>query len=206
MLPVRLVCVALFAIVAGCGARSSLPGGGTPAEIDDGGPGAPLDGLRWELPCMPPRSADVCTCDNTRSTSTMFGGTAGQLYQVTLRFRGVVETKAYEGGTNDGAFFQIGGTPVMDNWNAYRLAVASPNQVYYLNRGTSGLGRTFGIDYEAVVPIEGGSALELESQAFDAHEIPNVDDQGNPIVVPGIPPAPLPYDGQFIQVDVLAVN
>ena len=37
-------------------------------------------------------------------------------------------------------------------------------------------------------------------------EIPNVDDQGNPIVVPEISPAPLPYDGQFIQVDVVAVN
>jgi hypothetical protein len=155
---------------------------------------------------MDPRSGVVCACENEKVVSSNFGGTAGKLYQATLRFRGVVETKAYDGGSNDGAFFQIGGTPVVDNWNVYRLAVAVPKQAYYLNRGTTGLGLAWGIDYEAVVPIEGGSALTLDSEAFDKAEIINVDGQNRPIVVPGIPPAPAPYDGQFIQVDVVSVN
>jgi hypothetical protein len=186
--------------LAGCGARSALP------EEGASGPGALFDGLRWELPCKDPRSADVCTCENESVVSSNFGGAAGKLYAATLRLRGVVETKAYDGGSNDGAYFQIGGTPVMDTWNVYRLVVASPNQTYYLNRGTTGLGRAWAIDYEAAVPIQGGSALTLDSEAFDMHEINNVDDQGNPIVIPGIPPAPAPYDGQFIQVDVVSAS
>ena len=41
---------------------------------------------------------------------------------------------------------------------------------------------------------------------IDGHEIENGDASNNPIVVPSIAPAPSPYDGQFIQMDVDAVT
>ena len=33
----------------------------------------------------------------------------------------------------------------------------------------------------------------------------NVDDAGAPIVIPGIPPAPDVFDGQFLRIDVVDV-
>jgi hypothetical protein len=37
-------------------------------------------------------------------------------------------------------------------------------------------------------------------------EIKNLDAQGTPAVVPGVPPAPAAFDGQFIQMDVVSVE
>jgi hypothetical protein len=220
------------AILAACGARTGLgdpapaaaaPDAGGAEHVDAGlqdhvdtGPsdaarpdvGGRLNGLRWELPCREPRTANVvCTCDNDRVVSTSFGGAPGDRYLVTLRFRGVVETKDYVGGVAVGEYFQIGGTPRRDdNWNAYALEISSPPGTYYINRGVTGLYRCFAIDYTAVVRVDGGATLTLRSSAYDGREIMNVDERGLPFVIPGVPPAPSPYDGQFIQVDVVAAE
>jgi hypothetical protein len=48
-------------------------------------------------------------------------------------------------------------------------------------------------------------ALTLQADSLDALQIRNIDENGAPIVVPDVPPAPDAYDGQFVQMDVLSV-
>jgi len=45
----------------------------------------------------------------------------------------------------------------------------------------------------------------LEAASINDLQVENVDASGTPFVVPGVAPAPAPYDGQFVQVDVVSV-
>ena len=51
-----------------------------------------------------------------------------------------------------------------------------------------------------------GATVTLLADVVDGHEIENVDPAGTPIIVPGVPPSPAAYNGQFIQMDVDAVS
>jgi len=166
---------------------------------------ARLDGLRWELPCLDEVTSDVCTTERRVQKEVTLTGPKGARYRVTLRFRGVIEEKSYTGGTNDGAYWQVGGMWVSDDWNIYSLDLSSPLQRYYLNRGVSGRYVCVPIDYVKDVEIDTGSTVLLDAISVDAQEIRNLDSSGKPIVVPDVKPAPKAFDGQFIQMDVLAI-
>jgi hypothetical protein len=165
-----------------------------------------LNGLRWQIPCGAGGGPYYCDCQDPVPVSTVLEGPTGTTYDVTLRFRGVVELKSYSGGKNDGSFWQEGGTPGSDPYNIYRLEISSPYQIYYLNRGTSGLEYTSLIDYTKTIRMAVGATVTLTAQAIDGYEIRNRDNSGNPIVVNGVPPAPGNYNGQFIQMDVVNVT
>ncbi len=167
---------------------------------------ASLAGLRWELPCESVVNASVCTTPMERVVSARLAGVPGALYAATLRFRGVVETRPYDGGSNDGRHWQIGGTPRNDTINVYGLTVSSPPQQFFLNRVVADAFACFAIDYEETVTLAAGSAVTLTARSMDGREVRNVDVAGNPIVVPGVAPAPRPFDGQFIQLDVVSVQ
>jgi hypothetical protein len=53
--------------------------------------------------------------------------------------------------------------------------------------------------------MQSGASVTLAADTVNGSEITNRDANGNPIVVPEIPPAPTAYDGQFIQMDVTNV-
>ncbi len=213
----------------GCGARTGFDGdlaGGAGASTDDGGlvPGdaavddaradggaadadvaATLDGLRWELPCTKDTGdPTVCQTLPSVSVSATMGGAPGTYYDVTLRFRGVVEISRYDGGSASG-YWQIGGSPPDgSNINVYGLLVSTPAQTYFVNQGIS-MRVVVPIDYTETVPIEAGATVTLQADSRDAFQLRNVDASGNPIVVPGVRPAPMPFDGQFVQMDVVSV-
>jgi hypothetical protein len=132
------------------------------------------------------------------------GGAAGRTYDITLRFRGVVEEKTYNNGCFTGRY-SSGGVPGADAYNVYRLSVSSPPQTYYLNAGTSFVTRTWAIDLTQTIQMDAGATVTLFADAIDATEIRNRDDSGAPISIPDVLPAQ-PYDGQFIQMDVLSVT
>ncbi len=183
---------------------------------EEEGASASLDGLTWMLPYVSPGAPGyMTTLPNATVTATM-GGTLGQLYLVGLRFRGVVEQKSYSGGANDGAFFQIEGTPAADASNLYRLKVSYPGDAdatYYLNRGTSGLSVCWLIDYAKQIAIKGGSTVELYADAIDTFETWNTsigpaDPPGTPawpFTVEGVTTVSQPYNGQFIEMTVESV-
>ncbi|MFT3696842.1 MAG: hypothetical protein QM831_27115 [Kofleriaceae bacterium] len=164
--------------------------------------GAALNGLRWEIPCGTHTGATGCVAVVPAPVTAMLSGSG--TYQVELRFRGVVELKTYANGTTTGTF-NTGGDENSDGYNLYKLSVSAPAQSYYLNAGEE-LQRAVALDFTAKIPIAGGATVTLTADPQDGAEVQNVDLDGNPIVVPDIAPAPAAYDGQFVQMDVVAIT
>ena len=57
------------------------------------------------------------------------------------------------------------------------------------------------MDYTATIEIEGGATLTLHGNGQNGRMITNFDK----LVVPDVPPAPKPFNGQFIQLNVTDV-
>jgi len=178
-------------------------------------PGTSLDGYRFEFPCkgaMPknPKKGAGCQSalvkgdpfktDNFKKVVN-FGGEAGKTYKVTLRFRGVVEPMMYKNGKMDGDYFYIGGEPNNGTYNIYKIDIASPKSHYFLNRQDKVGHRIFTIDYTKTIEVEGGSSIILSGNGQNGKLISNFAKH----IVPEIAPAPKPYHGQFIQIDVVKV-
>ena len=191
---------------AGEGSFSHDAGADVRAQADDAAIAASLEGLRWELPCtgrVP--DPNVCATPPQRTVTAVMGGEPGAVYSVTLRFRGVVELDRYVGGTGDD-FWHVGGTPPSASTiNVYALEVSSPPQTFYLNEGISH-GLAVGLDLTETIPIAAGATVTLSADSRDGYELANLGDGGAPVVVQAVPPAPAPFDGQFIQMDVVSVS
>ncbi len=190
-------------------------GASTTAKGDD--PAASLAGLRLEVPCANPKFDNDTECHWDRSLlqsadpawklkrelTRTFAGKAGILYDVTLRVRGVVEPKNFTGGEVQREHFQIGGTPVKNDYNFYRLAVSDPEATYTFNRHADKVGHyTFPIDYTVTIPVRGGATVIMG--AYDSNDVAIANHQRH--VIAGVPPAPEPFDGQFFQLDVVSVK
>lgn len=184
--------------------------------IDPSSPAAAIDGFRFEFPCKDPMpenpkegadglsglvKGDPKTTDNFTFTKK-FGGQAGKRYKVTLRFRGVVEPMMYKGGQQVGEYFYIGGEKDNATYNVYQISVSSPKSHFFLNRQDKVGHRIFTLDYTQTIEIDGGAEVVFFGDGQNGRLITNF----KKLVVPGIPPAPAPYNGQFIQVDVVDVK
>jgi len=179
-------------------------------------PGASLNGYRFEFPCkgiMPDKPKKGAGCNSALVTGdpfktdnfkkvVNFGGEENKTYKVTLRFRGVVEPMMYKNGKMDGDYFYVGGEPNNGTYNIYKIGVASPKSHYFLNRQDRVGHRIFTIDYTKTIEIEGGSKITLSGDGQNGKLISNFAQH----VVPEIAPAPKPYHGQFIQIDVVKVE
>jgi hypothetical protein len=139
------------------------------------------------------------------SASTTLSGADGVVYEVTLRVRGVAEQNSYTGGAEMDGWY-AGGMPDSAGWNLFRLDVSDPPQRYYLNPGSSGTYRCFAHDRVHRVRVRDGASVTLAGDAADGFQVRNVDDRGAPIVIDGIPPAPDAFNGQFMQIDVVAIT
>jgi len=179
-------------------------------------PGALLHGFRFEFPCKDPMpenpkegadgpsglvTGDPKTTDNFTVTKN-FGGEKGRRYQVTLRLRGVVEPMMYKNGKQVGEYFYIGGEKNNATYNVYQISVSSPTSHYFLNRQDKVGHQIFTIDYTQTIEIDGGATVTFHGDGQNGRLITNF----KKLVVPGIPPAPQPYNGQFVQVDVVEVK
>lgn len=214
-----VLALAMTWLVAGCAATpppvASAPSAAAVAPASSDSSAASLAGLRIEVPCKGDKFGENTECHwdpalmvndprwklKTEIVKT-FSGAPGVIHDVTLRVRGVVEPKNFTGGTVEHDHFQIGGTPDVDHYNFYSLKVSDPAESYTVNRSDKKVGHfLFAIDYTVTVPIRGGATVTLG--AYDDNDISIANHQK--IVVPEIPPAPAPFDGQFFQIDVLAV-
>jgi hypothetical protein len=170
-----------------------------------------LTALRYEQPCTLP-SRPFCGTGASGSKAVALTGTLGNNYDITIHVRGVVEQKTYNGSAAGGAtgtnasFFITAGTTNIDGFAVYGMNVSAPAAKVFFNAGTSGHSYSDGIDYHATIRATGGATLTLAGDPVDGAEAPNVDDGGTAIVIPGIPPAPNPFDGQFLQLDVESVR
>jgi len=177
-------------------------------------PGKQIDGFRWSFPSadpMPDKPARGAVCrsalvkgdpnktDNFTEKRN-FGGEKGKRYKVTLRFRGVVEPMMYKNGVRDGEYFYIGGQPNNGTYNTYKLEVSAPKSHYFLNRCDRVGHNVFTIDYTRTIEIDGGATLTMSGDGQNGKMIANF----KKLTVPGVEEKP--YNGQFIQVNVLAVK
>src|SRR5579871_4402697 len=98
-----------------------------------------LNGLEWLIPATGNFNSNVYDCSSTPVVvTTTMAGDSNTVFNVQLRFRGVIEHKSYSGGTFPDSFNNLwvkGGTPSGTAWNVYKLTISSPYQVYYLNNG-----------------------------------------------------------------------
>ena len=158
------------------------------------------------------------------------GGTPGVIYDVRLRARGLVESKTFTGGTDRAASSDIpadglytGGRPdnSMNGYASYMIRVASPRQDYFLNSiGTGSDTRidhsVYEIDFEFVLPVEGGTtvclvAADPNTSATRNCAAPDSPTECLPVTLSGLDPLIVddigvqPYSGQFIGLRVLGV-
>jgi hypothetical protein len=179
-------------------------------------PGASIDGYRFEFPCrdaMPETPKEGADCfsglvkgdpnktDNF-TAQKVFGGEKGKRYKVTLRFRGVIEPMMYKGGQQVGEYFYIGGEKNNGTYNVYQIKVSSPESHYFLNRQDKVGHQIFTIDYTQTIEIDGGATITFNGDGQNGRLISNF----KKLVVPDIAPAPMPFNGQFVQVNVVEVK
>ncbi|HVZ71229.1 MAG TPA: LamG domain-containing protein [Polyangia bacterium] len=166
-----------------------------------------LSGLLWKLPCTTDSTGPACPTTASTTQMATLAGTAGTTYDVTLHFRGIVEQKTYAGGcAPGGGMWLSGGADDGDTFNVYRLSISSPPQTYFLNAGASSINHLFPIDFQQTVRIDAGATVTLFADAKDGLEIINVgSDMTTPITVTGAS-VQQPYDGQFIQMDVVGLQ
>jgi hypothetical protein len=184
--------------------------------IDPSSPAAAIDGFRFEFPCKDPMpenpkegadglsglvKGDPKTTDNFIFTKK-FGGEPGKRYKVTLRFRGVVEPMMYKNGQQVGEYFYIGGEKNNGTYNVYEIRVSSPKSNFFLNRQDQVGHRIFAIDYTQTIEIDGGAEVTFFGDGQNGRLITNY----KKLVVPEVPPAPAPYNGQFVQLNVVDVK
>lgn len=176
---------------------------------------ADLDGYRYEFACKDPMpenpkpGADGISARMTSDPATndkftdvkKFGGEPSKRYKVTMRVRGVVEPMMYKDGQQVGERFYVGGAPNNATYNIYQLTVSSPASHFFFNRDDKVGHRIFTIDYTTTIEIDGGATLTLHGDGQNGHMITNF----AKLVVPEIAPAPQPYNGQFIQLNVIDV-
>ena len=176
---------------------------------------ASIDGYRYEFPCKDPmpehlkpgadgvsaRATDDPATNDKFTDVRKFGGEPGKRYKVTIRVRGVVEPMMYKNGQMDGEYFYIGGEPNNATYNIYQLAVSAPESHFFFNRQDKVGHLIFTIDYTKTIEIEGGATLTFHGDGQNGRMITNF----SKLVVPDIPPAPQPYNGQFIQLNVIDV-
>jgi hypothetical protein len=172
-----------------------------------------IDGFRLECPCMDADhfgSSKADNCDALPSVDRQtyqktIGGDAGTVYDVTLRVRGLTEPNTYRNGTLHPPRFYEGGETSQPGYTAYSLTVADPPQVYFFNYNASVGHIVFTLDYEAVIPMRGGTTVTFDvngqNSVPDGHGVSNRDS----VVIAGVPPAPEPFNGQFVQFDVVEV-
>lgn len=200
-----------------------------------------LQGLRWELPCIthlgPTGQFGSLTCSCAAKAivgQTRLNGDSGTTYDLTLRFRGVIECNPYYiEGTSvvEPGFYTGGGLwgPHPYPWNVYSLIISPPGaegeiaQSYLPNKGQTYQTKWYwlnrradvvrlsdilvAIDYTVTIQARGGSLVTLYCNAVDGGEVQNGGEGANwpHLVVPDIAPSPDYFDGQFIQMDVVSV-
>jgi len=173
-----------------------------------------LGGLQWLLPSSVPYNPSLTWvyCPSTISSVVQIDGDSNVTYGITVRVRGVVETKGYSGGSTGDAtgtnsdFFYIGGTPSGSNWNIYSLQISNPPQIYYLNNGPDESWVMNLIDYTFTLPINGGATITLYANSEDGQELANTPPSGGPLQIPGISSPVQPYNGQFILMSYISTS
>lgn len=167
---------------------------------------ASLSGLNFRLPYITITSTTTGSCLLQSSMSAVMGGEAGASYDVDMHFQGVVEQKAYTGGSSDGLYWQVGGAPDGTLWNTYKIYISSPVQTYYINKGTSSLNLCWPIDYTKTVQVDAGATVSFVVNSIDSSEVQHATSSPASISISGVTDPSQPFPGQWANMTVTKVT
>jgi hypothetical protein len=156
-----------------------------------------------------PPQPDTCLHQQLIEKPFTFGGKPGVIHDVRLRIRGLFEPTTIEGGETpspDHPYYKVGGTISARDWSAWRIEVANPKQTYWLNHYPTTSHTIYAEDFEATIPVAGGSGVVVRVTDGNDRQIDN-GKPGRPDrrqILKGIAGPPL--DGQHLRLDVVAVT
>lgn len=168
-----------------------------------------LSGLLWVIPCINNYAPQNCTCADPATPSAILSGLPGDIYDVTLRIRGVVELNGYSGGsvvTGTSNHCYKGGTYTDPVINVYKLMISNPLAYYFVNNSITGFQANVMMDYQFTVQMSAGATISMPAFTLDAKESSNF---GNLVVPVGPTDPPIlvtqPFNGEFVQMDVVSI-
>ena len=189
-------------------------GGGRAAQSGPGGPRSAAAGFHELVlhdPCTGdyPPQPDTCLHERRVEKSFTFGGKAGVVHDVRLRIRGLFEPTTIEGGETpltDRPYYKVGGTISALEWSAWHIEVSNPRQTYWLNHYPKVSHTIYAEDFEATIPVAGGSAVVVRVVDGNDRQIDN-GKPGRPDrlqIIKGV--FEKPPDGQVLRLDVVGVT
>jgi hypothetical protein len=200
-----------FAVLAGGAVHSSMGSALTRSGLDVTSAAAGFRELLLHDPCTGdyPPQPDTCLHKPLVEKPFMFGGSPGVIHDVRLRIRGLFEPTTIEGGATpypDHSYYTVGGTVSAREWSAWHIEVSNPRQTYWLNHYPKVSHTIYAEDFEATIPVAGGSAVVVRVVDGNDRQIDN-GKPGRPDrrqIIKGVVDQPL--DGQLLRLDVIDVT
>lgn len=155
------------------------------------------------------KQPDTCLHKQLVEQAVTLGGTAGAVYDVRLRVRGLFEPTTIVGGEMpDPAhpYYQVGGTIRARDWSAWHIEVSEPKQTYWLNHYPRVGHIIHREDFEATIPMAAGAVVTVRVVDGNDRQMDNAE-PGLPDrmqIIAGVTDTPL--DGQMLRLDVLRVT
>ena len=184
--------------------------GGVVEEIDLKEYASELDEYFFHDACTGVQAqADTCTHPLLTEKTLSFGGDPDTTYLVTLRVRGLFEPTTIMGVMSPLAehpYFVVGGTVKATDYSQWQIETKAPAQVYYLNHYPQTSHTIYQEDFEAQIPVQGGSEIILRIEDGNDRQIDNKT-MGLPDrrqMIEGVTDEVL--DGQMIRLDVIDVE
>jgi hypothetical protein len=156
-----------------------------------------------------PPQPDTCLHERLVEKLFTFGGKPGMIHDVRLRIRGLFEPTTIEGGETpytDHPYYKAGGTISAHEWSAWHIEVSMPRQTYWLNHYPKVSHTIYAEDFEATIPVAGGSAVVVRVVDGNDRQIDN-GKPGRPDrrkIIKGV--VDQPPDGQILRLDVVNVT
>jgi hypothetical protein len=156
-----------------------------------------------------PPQPDTCLHEMRIEQEVTFGGEDGEVYDVTLRVRGLFEPTTISGGQtpmSQNPYFKVGGTVAARDWSHWHIEVSEPQQTYWLNHYPSTAHLIYKEDFEATIPIAAGAdvvvrVIDGNDRQMDNAEMGLADRRQ---VIEGVTDGVV--DGQILRLDVIAVE
>ena len=151
---------------------------------------------------------DTCLHQQLLERTVTVGGRTGVVYNVTLRIQAIVEPTTIEGGDTPYAehpYYKVGGAIRARDWSAWHIAVSDPTQIYWLNHYPKVSHTIYKEDFEATIPMAGGTSVTVRVIDGNDRQIDNAE-PGRPDrlqIIKGLSDTPLA--GQMLRLEVVRV-
>jgi len=201
--------LAVAAVIAGA-RRDTVASAPSQADGDARSAAAGFHALVLHDPCTGanPSQPDTCLHERLVERAFTFGGKPGVIHDVRLRIQGIFEPTTIAGGETplpDHPYYKVGGTISAREWSAWHIEVSNPRQTYWLNHYPSVSHTIYAEDFEATIPVAGGSAVVVRVVDGNDRQIDN--DKPGPDrrrIIAGV--GDRPPDGQLLRLDVIGVT